>query len=159
MTIAELVARSHALSVEKGWYETWPDSGKPISSRINIPEKIALIHSEISEALEAYRSDGIRKRCPDCNGSGDCQFGTDEGCWKCRGDGFLEVYADKFERDAEKKEYRLAGKPEGLVVELADAVIRIADLCGAFGLDLAAAIEIKHAYNETRPHRHGGKLC
>lgn len=49
-------------------------------------------------------------------------------------------------------------KPEGVPIELADAVIRIADMCGAFGIDLAKAIEMKMAYNATRPRRHGGKL-
>jgi NTP pyrophosphatase (non-canonical NTP hydrolase) len=37
-----------------------------------------------------------------------------------------------------------------LEVELADAVIRIADLAGALGLDLGAAIAEKMAYNATR---------
>lgn len=36
-------------------------------------------------------------------------------------------------------------------VELADAVIRIADLCGALGLDLQGAIEEKMAFNAVRP--------
>lgn len=49
------------------------------------------------------------------------------------------------------------GKPEGFPIELADAVIRIADMCGAFDIDLAAAIQTKLEYNATRPHRHGGK--
>ena len=38
-------------------------------------------------------------------------------------------------------------------VELADAVIRIGDLCGALGLDLGGAIEEKMAYNAIRPDR------
>lgn len=157
ITIAQLVARSHALAVEKGWYTTWPDGSVRVTE-VNVPEKIALIHSEASEALEAFRSDGVRKRCGDCNGDGKCPFGTpDAPCWKCQGKGFLEAYADQMERDAENARYVLAGKPEGFVVELADVVIRIADLCGALGLDLAEAIEIKHAYNATRAYRHGGK--
>ncbi len=49
------------------------------------------------------------------------------------------------------------GKPEGLVVELADAVIRIFDLCGALGLDIERAIAEKHEYNKGRPYKHGGK--
>lgn len=36
-------------------------------------------------------------------------------------------------------------------VELADAVIRIADLAGALGLDLGGAIAEKMAFNATRP--------
>ena len=35
-------------------------------------------------------------------------------------------------------------------MELADAVIRIMDLAGAMGLDLAGAIVEKLAYNQTR---------
>ena len=46
-------------------------------------------------------------------------------------------------------------KPEGYAIELADAVIRIADLCGYMGIDLEAAIREKMAYNATRPHKHG----
>jgi NTP pyrophosphatase (non-canonical NTP hydrolase) len=38
-----------------------------------------------------------------------------------------------------------------LEVELADAVIRIADLCGALNLDLGGAIEEKLAFNAVRP--------
>jgi len=38
----------------------------------------------------------------------------------------------------------------GLEVELADAVIRIADLCGALGLDLGGAIEEKREFNRHR---------
>lgn len=40
--------------------------------------------------------------------------------------------------------------------ELADAVIRIADLCGRNGWDLERAIKTKMEFNKTRPYRHGG---
>ncbi len=49
------------------------------------------------------------------------------------------------------------GKPEGLVVELADAVIRIMHICGELDLPLDAAIDTKMAYNESRPFKHGGR--
>jgi hypothetical protein len=48
-------------------------------------------------------------------------------------------------------------KPEGELVELADAVIRIMDYCGHKNWNLEEAIKIKMKYNETRSHRHGGK--
>lgn len=50
------------------------------------------------------------------------------------------------------------GKPQGEAIELADAVIRIADYFGSRGWSLQDAISMKMKYNETRPHRHGGKL-
>ena len=145
--IGDLVTRSHALSVEKGWYETWPD-GTTKAHNVNVPEKLALIHSEVSEALEAYRVDDIRRRCGVCNGERMKAIGAElTTCDSCHGTGFLEIYPGEH------------GKPEGLAVELADVVIRVADLCGALGLDLAEAIERKHAYNTTRAYRHGGKKC
>lgn len=142
ITIRDLVTRSHDLAKSKGWYEgqLWPDGLANVSA-INVPEKLALIHSEVSEALEAYRSDGLHRRCELCNGGG--QVDAYE-CAACDGAGFLEAYI-------------VNGKPEGFVVELADVVIRIADLCGALRLDLASAIETKNFFNETRSHRHGGK--
>lgn len=46
-------------------------------------------------------------------------------------------------------------KPEGVPSELADAVIRVLDFCGAEGIDLAGIIEEKLAYNATRGYKHG----
>ena len=53
---------------------------------------------------------------------------------------------------------------KGIVCELADAMIRIADLCGAYDLDLGGAVAQKLAYNavrkdHTKAHREasGGK--
>ena len=46
MTILEIQKRAYEISKAKGWYE----------NTINIPEKLALIHSEVSEALDAYRN-------------------------------------------------------------------------------------------------------
>lgn len=53
--------------------------------------------------------------------------------------------------------YYHGSKPEGIPVELADAVIRILDFCEWAGIDLYAVIQKKHAYNLTRAYRHGGK--
>lgn len=50
-------------------------------------------------------------------------------------------------------------KPEGIPVELADAIIRILDYCGAENIDIGEALEIKHRYNIIRPYRHGNKAC
>lgn len=100
----------YELAKEKGWHD----------EPVNVPTALALIHSEVSEALEDYREDKM--------------FTTrnDEGAY---------------------------GKPEGFPSELADVVIRCYDLAGALGIDLAGEIELKHAFNRTRSHRHGGKKC
>lgn len=50
------------------------------------------------------------------------------------------------------------GKPVGFASELADVVIRVADIAGGYGIDLNDVIEKKLAYNKTRPYKHGGKL-
>lgn len=100
-----LVYMAHEAAADKGF---WDDEHP------NLGEKIALIHSELSEALEEVRAG----HAPD------------------------EVY-------------EVDGKPEGLPIELADAVIRIADLCGYYGIDLNAAVDRKFTYNERRPAKHG----
>lgn len=46
---------------------------------------------------------------------------------------------------------------KGLEVELADAVIRIADMAQGLGFDLEATIEEKMAYNANREPLHGKK--
>ena len=70
--------------------------------------------------------------------------------WRSSGNGIFEAEAML------GVQYR-DGKPEGFTVELADALIRIFDICERFQLPLVEALEIKAAYNATRPYRHGGK--
>jgi NTP pyrophosphatase (non-canonical NTP hydrolase) len=55
------------------------------------------------------------------------------------------------------EEWRKAhpGKPEGLPSELADIIIRVGDLAHRLGIDLDSVVELKHAYNVTRPFKHG----
>lgn len=48
-------------------------------------------------------------------------------------------------------------KPEGEMIELVDAMIRIMDYAGYRKWDLEAALRLKFEYNKTRSHRHGGK--
>ena len=49
------------------------------------------------------------------------------------------------------------GKPEGIPSELSDCLVRIFDICGYYGIDLAEALNLKMEYNKTRPRRHGDK--
>lgn len=85
---------------------------------------IALMHAELSEALEEYRNER----------------------------GYSEIWYDTAYVD---NEVRI--KPEGIPIELADVIIRIFSFCGRYEIDIEQALEIKHEFNKTRPHRHGGK--
>lgn len=62
-------------------------------------------------------------------------------------------------RDGHLSYYEKDGKPEGMITELADTVIRCMHLADLLGLDLEDAIERKMAYNEKREYRHGGRAA
>ncbi len=49
-------------------------------------------------------------------------------------------------------------KPEGFPVEIADAIIRLLDIAAKFKIDIEAVIQLKLAYNRTRPSKHGRKF-
>lgn len=116
-TLAHAVSRC---AHEHGWWE---------GGERNMGEMIALMHSELSEALEAWR-DGddittVSYQHPD---GLICET-------NCAGD----------------------GKPVGVASEFADVIIRILDTCETLNIPIAKALIEKHNYNLTRPYRHGGK--
>lgn len=49
-------------------------------------------------------------------------------------------------------------KPEGVPIELADVIIRILHFSAKHNIDLEGMIDLKMAYNESRPFRHGNKV-
>ena len=53
--------------------------------------------------------------------------------------------------------YYSGEKPEGVAIEMADIMIRIAHWASKNKIDLTGAINVKSNYNESRPYRHGGK--
>lgn len=119
----------HACAVEHGWWND-PDTGEPVDR--NMGEMIALMHSELSEALEAYRDDEpvIHYKYPN--------------------------YAPaRYESSPEIA--GTIGKPCGIASEFADVIIRILDTCERDGIPITEALVQKHKYNLTRPYRHGGK--
>lgn len=59
---------------------------------------------------------------------------------------------------SEALESHRKGQTDKVAEELADVVLRTADLAETLGIDLASAITAKHQTNEGRPYRHGGKL-
>lgn len=66
----------------------------------------------------------------------------------------LEELRDGHPMDATR--YTAGGKPEGIPSELADIIIRVADLAGAFpSIDLEDMVIEKMGYNSSRPYKHG----
>lgn len=49
-------------------------------------------------------------------------------------------------------------KPDGIWIELGDAVIRIFETMVHYGQNPEEILRTKHNYNLTRPYRHGGKV-
>lgn len=112
----QLVKKCYENSKNKGFWdgEDW-----------NFAEKIALIHSELSEAMEHHRK-GNQPTEKDI------------------------IIVDPKSPDGVRK---ITGVEE----ELADAVIRICDLCGKMDIDLGRCILAKMEYNSKRPYKHGRK--
>lgn len=103
----------------------------------SVGEDIALMHSELSEALEDHRAGRL----------------PHELLWE-RSDGIT----CRTPRDAQSGDEKMdSPKPVGIPSELADVIIRILHFSGKHGIDIEAAVREKMAYNESRPFKHGGK--
>lgn len=127
--LAELGKNFHQTSVEHGW---WEDGDR------NFGELMALLHSEISEALEEWRN-GHKLTEVYYN-----EYGGGQHPYKL--DGHIQA-------DDERKIL----KPEGIPVEFADVIIRLLETCYHYGIDIDAVVQLKAEYNKTRPYRHGKK--
>ena len=124
-----LTGRIDAINRANGWY----DEGRTFG------DGIALIHSEVSEALEAFRDHGFKTLL---------RFQSDDG------------YALLPPEDSNAQRWMESGtipKPEGVASEMADIIIRVLDECSRQNLDITDALRTKLAYNETRGYKHGGK--
>jgi NTP pyrophosphatase (non-canonical NTP hydrolase) len=82
----------------------------------------------------------------------------EKGFWRANQDFLNKLMLVVSELGECAEAYRTDSNKEAIVEELADAVIRILDLCGYRELNLEEAILKKIKRNKTRPHLHG-KLC
>jgi NTP pyrophosphatase (non-canonical NTP hydrolase) len=119
-TIGELTDEIRAVNVEKGWR---PAGGGPSGNTWG--DYIALLHSEISEALEAYRD----HRLVDATisvGAGVCYEVAD----------MCATHHQHIDR------CRQPQKPEGIGSEFADVLIRLLDMCDVFRIELERDFEL-----------------
>lgn len=118
----EYAERSHNTAVSKGFWE----------AQRNFGEMIALMHSELSEALDEHRSG---RPAVWFQHAADCQ---------------TNIFVDG--------DCTCVPKPEGVAVELVDCIVRIVDvidyiLDGRFTVE--DVMDMKMSYNDTRPYKHG----
>ena len=155
-TIKEWQKRAYEQSAASGFHEDDARTSLREMFAVYLMNKV----SESAELWEAFREGKVRRQC--ClNMIGGCLAHNDRDI--DRRTGMCSVGAAERPHmlcnKAEKM--RALGLPEltCLEEELADIVIRCLDTAETFGVDLERAIEAKHAYNGSRPRKHGGKLA
>ena len=108
MDLAELQKEAHAIAKDRGWWDEPRTFG----------DLIALVHSELSEALEAYREWGL-KSVISATAPNDRTYRYFD----------IDLSRAKVPDD-------WTTKPAGVASELADVVIRVADMAEHYGENL-----------------------
>lgn len=119
--INQLAQQVHENAKSKGFYD----------SEKNIGEMLCLIHSEVSEALEADRKERY-------------STGDTETINSHNDDDIFNAYFKANIKDTFED-------------ELADIMIRVMDLAAYKGINLEQHIKAKMRYNSLREHKHGKK--
>lgn len=144
MNLNELSKECHYAAVKKGFYNDYHQHYNKAIQSAFFAQRIALIHSELSEALEADRKSkyaDLSKMQPDI-------------------ERFTEIFKNSHARDliSADEPFKQAFEDnikDTVEDELADTLIRIFDLCGFLNIDIQSHVELKMKYNETRPEKHG----
>lgn len=182
MLLRDLIEQAHSNSKAKGW---WDGVALPLTSLELVPEKLALIHSEISEALECFRDGEMALEFTGATGSlkpvgfpseladvvircADLLGALKDPLWKgvvrdlrgSRSSGKVPIDLAHLHRDVSDC-LTLADRGDHTrfgvcVFYVIGGAVSIAT---KLNIDLEAAIVQKMAYNSTRPHRHWGKAC
>lgn len=117
--IRDLVEEINNLATNKGWRENYAISDQ---SGAWFTAYIALVHSEVSDALEAYR----------------------EGVWSD------SKIVDMSKYGGSKTD--ITDRPIGVGPELANAIVRIFDMAGIWHIDIMYEIERVLEYLRKRPY-------
>lgn len=120
MNIQQLCKDAHQNSVDHGFYD---------KVNQNVAEKLMLIVSELSEALEAHRCG----RFADFKRYDAFKKVDSSACNRIFGQDIKDTFED----------------------EIADVFIRLCDLCEWMEIDIKKHIQLKMAYNKKRPYKHG----
>lgn len=129
--LIELSNAIRANNFAKGWRSEGA-APRPIG------DLAALLHSEVTEAFEAFRNNE-----PDL-------------WYEYSVPGFVGEPFNNMPSILVDGQVQM-GKPQGVASELADVIIRVLDWADEHELPLVQAILDKHRFNLTRPYRHGGK--
>lgn len=174
----ELIKKAHENAVAHGFWDSAP----------TFSESCALIHSEISESFEEWRNN----RPNEYTG----ENGKPEGVWveladvvlrvadllgyietmiSTKDDTFTKLYGDVLEAMrnikgsfgefidylhmlvAEASKENDADSDDGTVFTFVYLLMNVYAKAEVDGIDLDGIVERKHAYNVTRPYRHGNK--
>ena len=119
-SLNELAKKFHQFQIDAGFTDS------------NIVQRLMLVHSEISEAFEAYRKDKYAD-IDGFNADNKGQFGSY----------FKEAFEDNIK--------------DSLEDEIADAIMRLLAFCGENNIDIERHVELKHRYNQLRGFKYGGK--
>ena len=127
MTLTELQTAAWQLAETKGLHADLD----PLAPRQTTMVRLALMQTEVTEALQELTEPLLTLLH------------------------LLTLHQQISQATQTVKQHGWPAPGTALATELADIVIRTADLAGILGIDLEAAVTAKMAVNQTRPYRFG----
>lgn len=152
MSLNNLAKKIHDTAEAHGF---WPEEGR------NFGEMLALMHSELSEALEEHRQGHppvwhkfvLTTETTPSPEAGAIIAKFREAHANRMNDGDDYWHPDQADIDTLVEEG--IAKPEGTAVELVDALIRILDTLHSLDVDIDDIVRQKMSYNDSRKFKHG----